>query len=71
MGMMKLIGIIATFICLARFPEQIKSGIDVGSYVCKVVWVCGEGTFKFLDGIYQKDIAPQVEQAKTVDVTKP
>lgn len=69
--MLRIIGAIAIFIGLAVFPEQIKAGVDVGSCVCKVIWVMGEGMGRYANHLYNKDIAPVVDEAKKVDVTKP
>lgn len=69
--MLRLIGIIAIFIGLACYPEQIKKSVDIGAYVCKVIWVISEGTFTRIEKLYAKDIAPQVEKAKSVDVNVP
>lgn len=69
--MLKFIGIIAIFVALALYPEQVKKSIDVGSYVCKVFWVISEGTFRRIENLYAKDIAPQVEKARSVDVSAP
>lgn len=69
--MLKIIGLITLFVILAQFPNQVKAGVDVASYVCKVFWIMGEGTGHLVMKVYNRDVAPQVEAAKKVDLSIP
>lgn len=69
--MMRWIGIISLIVILAKFPEQVKAGVDIGSWVAKVVWILSEKTVKAMGSFYDTEVAAQVEAAKKVDVSKP
>ncbi len=69
--MLRIIGLVTIFFLLAAKPEKLKQAIDIGSYVSKIVWLISEGTIKSLHHFYSREVAPEVEKAKSLDVTAP
>jgi len=68
--LMRLIGIITVIVVLAKYPEAVKQGVDVGSYIAKVVWILSEKTVKAAGSFYDTEVAQNVAAAKGLDVTK-